>query len=188
MRVHVLALAAALALPGCIIIEDESSRSGHGSCGEAHDFDCDGLGDQDEENLGCDPQNPDSDQDGLEDGDEVEGGSDPVDPDSDNDGIDDGTEVEQGTDPIDDDSDQDGLDDGEEEGLGCDPSNSDTDGDGLADGSEAIVGGSPYNRTQGELDAFFERLDRFLAFATTELGAVPRTFREFRDAHVGAPA
>ena len=48
--------------------------------------------------------------------------------------------------------------------------------------SEAIVGGSPYNRTQGELDAFFERLDRFLAFATTELGAVPRTFREFRDA------
>ena len=52
--------------------------------------------------------------------------------------------------------------------------------------SEAIVGGSPYNRTQGELDAFFERLDRFLAFATTELGAVPRTFREFREAHVGA--
>ena len=28
--------------------------------------------------------------------------------------------------------------------------------------SEAIVGGSPYNRTQGELDAFFERLERFL--------------------------
>ena len=54
--------------------------------------------------------------------------------------------------------------------------------------SEAIVGGSPYNRTPGELDAFFERLDRFLAFATTELGAVPRTFREFRDAHVGTPA
>ena len=47
--------------------------------------------------------------------------------------------------------------------------------------SEAIVGGSPYNKTPGELDAFFERLDRFLAFATTELGAVPRTFHEFRD-------
>jgi hypothetical protein len=54
--------------------------------------------------------------------------------------------------------------------------------------SEAIVGGSPYNRTPGELDAFFERLDRFLAFATQELGAIPRTFREFRDAHVGASA
>ena len=29
--------------------------------------------------------------------------------------------------------------------------------------SEAIVGGSPYNRTQGELDSFFDRLTRFLA-------------------------
>jgi hypothetical protein len=47
--------------------------------------------------------------------------------------------------------------------------------------SEAIVGGSPYNRTQGDLDAFCERLDRFLAFATRDLGAVPVTFAEFRD-------
>jgi hypothetical protein len=47
--------------------------------------------------------------------------------------------------------------------------------------SEAIVGGSPYNRTQAELDAFFDRLDRFLAHATTELGATPVTFAEFRD-------
>jgi hypothetical protein len=54
--------------------------------------------------------------------------------------------------------------------------------------SEAIVGGSPYNRTPGELDAFFDRLDRFLAFATRELGAVPRTFREFRDLHAGVAA
>lgn len=51
--------------------------------------------------------------------------------------------------------------------------------------SEAIVGGSPYNRTQGELDAFCERLDGFLAYAVGELGAVPMTFREFRDAHLG---
>jgi hypothetical protein len=51
--------------------------------------------------------------------------------------------------------------------------------------SEAIVGGSPYNRTRAELEAFFDRLDRFLSFATRELGAVPRTFREFRDLHVG---
>ncbi len=49
--------------------------------------------------------------------------------------------------------------------------------------SEAIVGGSPYNRTPGELDAFCERLDRFLAFATSELGAVPLTFAEFRRAY-----
>jgi hypothetical protein len=52
--------------------------------------------------------------------------------------------------------------------------------------SEAIVGGSPYNRTQGELDAFLDRLDRFLAFATKELRATPVTFREFRDRFVTA--
>lgn len=50
--------------------------------------------------------------------------------------------------------------------------------------SEAIVGGSPYNRTQGELDAFCDRLERFLAFATRDLGAVPATFAEFRAAYV----
>ena len=46
--------------------------------------------------------------------------------------------------------------------------------------SEAIVGGSPYNQTQSELDAFFDRLDRFLVFATREIGAAPATFAEFR--------
>jgi hypothetical protein len=49
--------------------------------------------------------------------------------------------------------------------------------------SEAIVGGSPYNRTQSELDAFFDRLEKFLAFATTELRAHPATFTEFRAAY-----
>lgn len=53
--------------------------------------------------------------------------------------------------------------------------------------SEAIVGGSPYNRTEGELDAFLDRLDRFLAYATRELGARPATFREFH-ARFTAPA
>ena len=46
--------------------------------------------------------------------------------------------------------------------------------------SEAIAGGSPYNRTTAELNAFFDRLDGLLAFATGELGATPLTFREFR--------
>jgi hypothetical protein len=50
--------------------------------------------------------------------------------------------------------------------------------------SEAIVGGSPYNRTQGELDNFLDRLSQFLAFATKELGAVPQTFREFHADYV----
>jgi peptidoglycan/xylan/chitin deacetylase (PgdA/CDA1 family) len=49
--------------------------------------------------------------------------------------------------------------------------------------SEAIVGGSPYNRTQAELDAFCERLDKFLAFAVRDLRATPATFAEFRQAY-----
>jgi len=46
--------------------------------------------------------------------------------------------------------------------------------------SEARAGCSPYTRTERELDAFLDRLDRFLAFAVGELGATPMTFREFR--------
>ena len=48
--------------------------------------------------------------------------------------------------------------------------------------SEAIVGGSPYNRTDGELAAFLERLSDFLRFAVNDLGARPVTFREFHKA------
>ena len=47
--------------------------------------------------------------------------------------------------------------------------------------SEAIVGGSPYNRTQGELDAFYDRLGRVLTCAMNDLGAEPLTFAEYRD-------
>lgn len=50
--------------------------------------------------------------------------------------------------------------------------------------SEAIVGGSPYNTTQGELDAFCDRLERFLSFATRELGARPATLAEFHAEYV----
>jgi hypothetical protein len=52
--------------------------------------------------------------------------------------------------------------------------------------SEAIVGGSPYNRTQTELDAFYDRLERFLVFALEELQARAVTFAEFRDRYCGA--
>jgi hypothetical protein len=45
--------------------------------------------------------------------------------------------------------------------------------------SEAIAGASPYTRTPGELEAFLDRLSRFLSFATDELGAEPMTFVEF---------
>ena len=49
--------------------------------------------------------------------------------------------------------------------------------------SEAIVGGSPYNRTEGELTGFFERLSTFLRFATRDLGARPMTFAEYHHAY-----
>jgi hypothetical protein len=51
--------------------------------------------------------------------------------------------------------------------------------------SEAIVGGSPYNRTEAELEAFFDRLERFFVFAIRDLGAVPATLAEFRGAYAG---
>jgi hypothetical protein len=51
--------------------------------------------------------------------------------------------------------------------------------------SEAIVGGSPYNRSQAELDAFFDRLGTFFECATKELGARPMTFAEYRNAYRG---
>jgi peptidoglycan/xylan/chitin deacetylase (PgdA/CDA1 family) len=49
--------------------------------------------------------------------------------------------------------------------------------------SEAIVGGSPYNRTEAELAAFLERLERFFEYAIGTLHATPATFAEFRQAY-----
>jgi hypothetical protein len=45
--------------------------------------------------------------------------------------------------------------------------------------SEAIVGGSPYNKTEAELAAFCDRLERFFEYARNTLGAAPVTFTEF---------
>jgi peptidoglycan/xylan/chitin deacetylase (PgdA/CDA1 family) len=45
--------------------------------------------------------------------------------------------------------------------------------------SEAIVGGSPYNRTDAELTAFCDRLERFFDFTRAQLNARPATFSEF---------
>jgi hypothetical protein len=52
--------------------------------------------------------------------------------------------------------------------------------------SEALAGGSPYNRTEAELSGFFDRLSRFLRFATGELGARPQTFSEVHDQYAAA--
>lgn len=51
--------------------------------------------------------------------------------------------------------------------------------------SEAIVGGSPYNRTEAELNAFLDRLGRFLTHATSQLGAEPMTFAEYHARYTG---
>jgi len=53
--------------------------------------------------------------------------------------------------------------------------------------SEAIVGGSPYNRTDAELAAFCDRLERFFDYAVGTLKARPATFSEFRGAFDPGP-
>jgi len=54
--------------------------------------------------------------------------------------------------------------------------------------SEAIAGASPYTRNASELEAFFDRLDRFLTCATGEWQARPMTLLEFRHAWVNTAA
>ena len=111
--------------------------------GSILDTDEDGLFDMDEEELGTDPNDPDSDDDGLSDGAEVElqdtffgACPSPLIADSDGDGLDDLFEVTAGLDPCDMDSDDDGLPDAAEGVHGTQPLNPDTDGDGLLDGTE----------------------------------------------------
>jgi hypothetical protein len=47
--------------------------------------------------------------------------------------------------------------------------------------SEAIAGGSPYNRTEKDVEAFYDRLARFFSAVMDQIGAEPMTFREFGD-------
>lgn len=105
------------------------------------DHDGDGLTLREEEELGTDPNNPDTDGDGLWDGDEVKVYfTDPLNPDTDGDGLSDGDEVHKyKTDPLKWDTDGDGLSDGDEvHKYKTDPLKWDTDGDGLSDGDEVL--------------------------------------------------
>jgi len=125
------------------------------------DRDDDGLTNDEEDELGTDPDNPDSDGDGLLDGTEVNSDrpTDPLDSDSDDDGLCDGLpdeapedceggedvdndgETDFGeTDPTDADTDNDGLSDGDETLFTeTDPLNDDSDSDGIQDGTELGV-------------------------------------------------
>ncbi len=118
------------------------------------DRDGDRIPDNDEEDLGTDPDDPDTDDDGIDDGDEIGRGNPRI-----RDDVDD-------TDPLDADSDDDGLSDGDEVNGGdlapeTDPNDPDTDGDGLQDGTEQGVttgvpagtstSGNPYAGTDPEV-------------------------------------
>ena len=130
-----------------------SSSGGGTRTGSRTDSDDDGLTDKEEEELGTDPNDPDSDNDGLEDGVEVDDEqTDPLDPDTDDDGLRDGEEVNNyGTDPLDPDTDNGGSTDGLEIGQGTNPLNNsddvasgpDSDGDGLTDSQELSLGTNP---------------------------------------------
>ncbi|MCX6356631.1 MAG: hypothetical protein NT045_01935 [Candidatus Aureabacteria bacterium] len=104
--------------------EDAKNKSAQKASDNAEvDTDGDGLTDQEEIELGTDPENEDTDDDGLNDYEEVNDyGTDPLDSDSDDDGLTDGEEVyDYGTDPLDKDTDGDDMDDGEEVEDGYDP-------------------------------------------------------------------
>ncbi len=105
------------------------------------DKDQDGLLKKEEQQLGTDPNNPDSDNDGLKDGEEVNTyKTNPLKSDTDGDGLSDYDELmKYKTDPLKTDSDGDGLSDGEEIlKFKTNPMNVDTDGDGLKDGEEVM--------------------------------------------------
>ncbi|HEY7034047.1 MAG TPA: peptidoglycan DD-metalloendopeptidase family protein [Thermomicrobiales bacterium] len=118
------------------------------------DKDGDGLTDDQETELGTDPNNPDTDGDGLPDYNEVmQHQTDPKNPDTDGDGYNDHDEVSAGSNPNDPsstpanlgtaDSDGDGLSNDDEASHGTDPNNPDSDGDGYQDGEEVNAGSNP---------------------------------------------
>ncbi|MGE5377057.1 MAG: DPP IV N-terminal domain-containing protein [Bacteroidota bacterium] len=110
------------------------------------DTDGDGLTNQQEAQIGTDPNNADTDRDGLLDGMEVnQTHTNPLVPDSDGDGLLDGDEVNRGTNPLNADTDGDGLRDGDEVRIGTNPLKQDTDGDGLLDGQEPGPCPNPLN-------------------------------------------
>ncbi len=88
---------------------------------EPVDTDGDGLSDEEEGELGTDPNDPDTDGDGVNDYDEVLWEIDPLNPDTDGDGLNDNEGSVYGTEPTLYDTDGDGFGDGEEVWSGTDP-------------------------------------------------------------------
>ena len=100
------------------------------------------------------PSTVDTDGDGLTDDQEIELGLDPNSADFDNDGLTDGEEINTyNTDPKNADTDGDGLSDGDEVNTyNTDPNNTDTDGDGLSDYDEVMTYKTDPNSASGDAD------------------------------------
>mgnify|MGYP000335992834 CR=1 FL=1 len=122
------------------------------------DHDNDGLSNQQEQNYGTDPLNPDTDGDGMPDGWEIEHGlnatwAGDASMDADGDNLTNLGEYLNNTDPFDNDTDDDGLTDGIEVELGTDPISVDSDGDGLPDGWEVDYGLDPLDGSDASVDS-----------------------------------
>ena len=105
----------------CTACSDPSSEEKNGDVNGVLDSDSDGLNDDQEAELGTDPNNADTDGDGLSDGEEAAGESDPLEADADGDGLNDSEEASANTDPNSADTDGDGADDGLELAQETDP-------------------------------------------------------------------
>ncbi len=155
-------------------------------CGDALDSDCDGaasngcddddgdgLTNDEEEDIGTDPNDADSDDDGLIDGEEPSPGEDSdgdglinaLDPDSDNDGLLDGTELGKDCDNPDTDAAANNcVPDADDGATVTDPLDPDTDDGGVNDGSEDVnlngaIDGDETDPTAGHGDDDDENLD-----------------------------
>lgn len=111
----------------------------------------------------------DSDGDGLSDDQEVQLGTDPNNPDTDGDGIPDGYEVSHKLNPLDStdaslDNDHDGLSNLEEYTSGTDPNNRDSDGDRIPDGYEVYHGLNPLDPADAALDNDLDGTSNLMEF------------------------
>lgn len=125
----------------------------HGSRGP--DADRDGLSDEAERALGCDPMRVDTDGDSIPDGFEIFGtGTHPTTRDSDGDGTPDDVELDLDDPNTYADTDGDGLLDGQERALfGTDPRAGDSDGDGIGDDYEYYFGTAMNDRGHPTIDS-----------------------------------
>ncbi len=96
----------------------------------------------------------DSDDDGLSDDDEADLGTDPNLADTDGDGLEDGEEMVSGGNPLRADTDGDGLRDGAEFALGTALNRADTDGDGAWDSAEVFFATDPKSAASKPLEVF----------------------------------